>query len=92
MKSCVFDCLKLTFGFWGAITILGLLAVLLAGLFASTGGTAAAGLAGFVTAAIETAVGAAGAKAAIAGGTGMLVSLVGCIVSCFAITPAAPPV
>ncbi len=86
MKSCLWECLKMTFGLWGAVAILGILLVLLGGALAASGGTAIVGLSGFVAAAVDTAIGAAGASAAVAGGTGMLVSLVGCIVGCFATT------
>jgi len=86
MKDCFWNCLKMTFGLWGAVAILGVLLVLLGGAIAASGGTAIAGLTGLVTASLETAIGTAGAWATAAGGAGILASLVGCIVGCFTAT------
>ena len=83
MSSCVFNCLKITFGFWGAIAILGLLLVGLTALVVGSGGGAAAAIA----AALETAIGASGAIIAGIGAVGLGGSLVGCISTCFVISP-----
>ena len=83
MKNCIFECLKYAFGFWGALAILGLLIVGLAALFVSTGGAAGAGFAAGLAALLEASAAATlGAKIAIAGGVGMIGSLVGCISTC----------
>lgn len=80
MSSCVWECIKYQFGFFGAIAILGLLIVLLTAIGIGTGG---AGLVAAVTAAVKTAVGAAGLAVTGVGSAGIFGSLVGCIIKCW---------
>jgi hypothetical protein len=87
MGNCMFNCLKYTFGFWGAILILGLLVAAIATAIATTGGSAVVGLAGLVEAALGSAAAAAGLKIAAAGAAGLLVSLIGCLVACLSLSP-----
>jgi len=87
MGSCMFNCLKYTFGFWGAVAILGLIVAGVATAIAASGGAAAAGLAGFIEVMLASAVATAGLKAALAGAGGMLASLIGCLISCASLNP-----
>lgn len=83
MWSCIWDTLKYHFGFWGAMALIGVLTVAIAGLTASTGGAATAGLTDIVTNALATTVGGIGASVAAGGGAGLIGTLVGGIAKCF---------
>ncbi len=80
MRSCVWECCKYQFGFFGAIAVIGLLMIALAALTVSTAGT---GLAALISAAVATAVGGAGLAVAKCGAAGMGGTLIGCIARCF---------
>ena len=79
MRSCVWECCKYQFGFFGAIAVIGLLMIALAAIGVSTGG---AGLAALVSAAVATSLGGAGLAVAGVGAAGAGGTLIGCILRC----------